>query len=107
MVTMKNVVFWDLSLYGSCRKRRFEETHSLHLQGENNQRTKNTLAIAKDCGTLRATVASYSLRVFSSLIVFTLKIEAIRSPETSVPARTTRRHIPEDAILHPRSVFLP
>jgi hypothetical protein len=31
---------------------------------------------------------------------FTLKMEAIRSSETSVHTRSTRRHIPEDGILH-------
>jgi hypothetical protein len=33
------------------------------------------------------------------LIVFTLKLEAIFSSETSVPTRTTQRHIPEEDIL--------
>jgi hypothetical protein len=37
----------------------------------------------------------------SSLADFsTLKMEAIRSSETSVNTRTTQRHIPEDDILH-------
>jgi hypothetical protein len=36
----------------------------------------------------------------SSLILFTLTMEAIRSSETSVLARATRRHIPEHGILH-------
>jgi hypothetical protein len=39
----------------------------------------------------------------SSLADFsTLKMEAIRSSETSVYTRSTRRHIPEDGILHCR-----
>jgi hypothetical protein len=33
----------------------------------------------------------------------TLKMKAIRSPETSVNARSTQRHIPEDDILHSSS----
>jgi hypothetical protein len=37
----------------------------------------------------------------SSLAGFsTLRMEAIRSSETSVHTRSTRRHIPEDGILH-------
>jgi hypothetical protein len=36
----------------------------------------------------------------SSLICFTLMMGAIRSSETSVLARATRRHIPEEGILH-------
>jgi hypothetical protein len=38
--------------------------------------------------------------VLSSLIVFTLMMEAIRPSEKSVLAWVTRRHIPEDGILH-------
>jgi hypothetical protein len=37
--------------------------------------------------------------VFSSLIILTLRMEAIRSYETSDLRRTTRHHISEDDIL--------
>jgi hypothetical protein len=39
-------------------------------------------------------------RWFSLADFSTLKIEAIRSSEPSVHTRSTRRHIPEDGILH-------
>jgi hypothetical protein len=43
-VTINNVVFWDVTPCGSCKN---------HIQNENIQRTKNTLAIESDCRTLR------------------------------------------------------
>jgi hypothetical protein len=41
----------------------------------------------------------------SSPILGTLKIEAKNSPETSVLTRATRRHVPEDRIIHGGPAF--
>jgi hypothetical protein len=38
----------------------------------------------------------------SSLMLFTLMMEAVRPTKTSVVTRATYRHIPEDGILHSR-----
>jgi hypothetical protein len=36
-VTMKNGVFWDVALCGSCKKRRFGGTWRLHHQNDKNR----------------------------------------------------------------------
>jgi hypothetical protein len=48
----------------------------------------------------RATVSSYRQRCPSSLILLSLKMEAVNSSETSAFTRATQRHIPEDDIFH-------
>jgi hypothetical protein len=53
----------------------------------------------KRIGELGTLVTSNPANVPSSLIRSTLKMEAIRSSETSVLTRATRRHIIEDGIL--------
>jgi hypothetical protein len=75
-----NVVFWDVTPYGSCKNRRFGGTYPLHHQ----------------CG--KFLVAAYF--VPSSPILSTLMMEVIQSTKTSVLKRTTRHHISEDDILH-------
>jgi hypothetical protein len=80
VVTVKNV-FWDVAPCGCCKNRRFGETYLLH----------------HECSMLRLLVTANV--VPSSLIISTLMMEAIRSSETSVLTRTTRRHIPQDGIL--------
>jgi hypothetical protein len=77
-VTMKNVVFCDVALCRSCVNWRFGGTYSLHLQDRKIRE--------------RWTSVSRWLR-------------AILSSETSVDARSTQRHIPED-ILHILSFFV-
>jgi hypothetical protein len=60
----------------------------------------------RELGTMLATTRCISVTanvVHSSQILPAVKMEATRSTETSVPTRTTRRHIPEDGILHSHS----
>jgi hypothetical protein len=40
-VTVKNAVFWDVTLYGSCKNWHFGGTWRLHHQGDKNHWTKN------------------------------------------------------------------
>jgi hypothetical protein len=79
---MKNVVIWDVAPRRSRVNRRFGGMYHLHLQGR------------KSASQEPPAHAGPSLADFS-----TLKMEAIRSSETSVHTISTRRHIPEDGIL--------
>jgi hypothetical protein len=55
-----------------------EKRITLIIQGDRNQQARNSC---------------------SSLILFTQRMELIRSSATSVPTRARRRHMPEDGIL--------
>jgi hypothetical protein len=41
---MKNVVLWDVALYGSCTNLRFGETYRLHHQDWKNPRSRNNVS---------------------------------------------------------------
>jgi hypothetical protein len=59
---------------------------------------KNVVLLGCDTVLLLALVITNV--VHSSLILFILKMKAIRFSETSILTRAARRHIPEDGILH-------
>jgi hypothetical protein len=77
---MKNVVFWDVTPFGSCKNRCFGRT----------------LAFLHSVRQLLVT----AIVVPSSLILVMLIMEALSSSETPVFATAIRRNIPEDGILH-------
>jgi hypothetical protein len=84
-VTIKNAVFWDASPKVPYTNRRFGGTYRLHRQGDKNQ--------------LSASIATYRYRCSYLADSLTLIMEGMRSSETSVFTRATRRHIPEDGVL--------
>jgi hypothetical protein len=89
---LKNAVFWDVALCRSCVNRRFGETYHLHLQG---RKIRELSVFDRSVSPQPPAHAGSSLADFS-----TLKMQVIRSSETSVHTRTTQCHIPEDGILH-------
>jgi hypothetical protein len=80
-VVLKSIFFWDMTPCSALSgTRRFGGTYRLLLQG---------CRIVSEAASKQ--VADYST---------TLKMEAIRSSETSgITQRTTRRHIPEEDTL--------
>jgi hypothetical protein len=83
--TKKNGVFYEVTSCGFCKNRHFGGTQ------------RSSIRVTR-IGELETKLATASV-VTSSQIV-TLMKEALRSSETSVPTRATRRIIPEHTILH-------
>jgi hypothetical protein len=91
---LKNAVFWDVAPLRYFVNRRLGGTYRIHFQGIRNPQAMNQ---REQVGV----VYSYLLTlVHRSWIYYALKMEAIRSSETSINKIFTRRHIPEDGILH-------
>jgi hypothetical protein len=82
---MKKAVFWDATPCGSCKNSRFGGTYRLHHQGGKNVREK--------CSVFQLLVTANVLH--SSLLLFTVMMNAISSSETPVLIRATWSHIPE------------
>jgi hypothetical protein len=87
--SMENAVFSDVAPCRSCVNRRFGGKYCVHHQGRKICERRTSLQPPAHDG---SSLADSS----------TLKMEAVRSSETSVHTRSTRRHIPEDGILHSR-----
>jgi hypothetical protein len=75
------IIFWEMTPCGSYKNRHFGGSYRLHL---------------KKTSTSRCLYKSLQLHSVTCSHSCTLKMEAIRSFETSVLVRATRCHLPED-----------
>jgi hypothetical protein len=85
---MKNAVFWYVLPCSYCVNRRFRGMYCLPFCPYISGCFRLALSLQPPAHAL-SSLADFSI----------LKMEAIRSSETSVHTRTTRRHIPENGIL--------
>jgi hypothetical protein len=96
-VPMMIIIFWEMTPCGSYKNRRFGGSYRLHLQGEQiraGTERNSKLLYRRRLG--KHSIHELTVSLCTCSYSFTLKIEAIRSSETSVLVRATRRHLPED-----------
>jgi hypothetical protein len=84
---MKNAVFWDVALCGSCKNRHFGGTQHLQHQGTVFLRGVHRLLVT-------------AKKVPSSPIFATLMMHALHSTEKLVLTIATWSNIPEEGILY-------
>jgi hypothetical protein len=87
---MKKAVLWHVTPCESCKNRRFGRTIATIIR----------VTRIGELGTLVVSVLQLLVTVNLSTAPILVMMETIRSSETSVLTRVTRRHIPEDGILH-------
>jgi hypothetical protein len=81
----KSAVLWDVTPCGSCKNRCFGKTYRLHHQDDKNQRNRNNVSSNYQRNTICVFWLLITTNVVPSFpILVTLKMEAIRSSETSV-----------------------
>jgi hypothetical protein len=99
---MKNVVFRDVAPYRHYVKWRLGGTYRLHFQGIKIRERESTVSRWMQTSD---SICSHLHTLLPSSRLFTLKMEAIRSAETSVYTISTRRQVTEAGIPHIFSKF--
>jgi hypothetical protein len=94
-MTVKNAVFWDGMLRGTCKNRRFGGTYRLHHQGDRNRRATDDIVFLRSV--LRLLFTANVVPSYPILVI--LMMEAILPSKTSVLTEDTRHNVPEDGIL--------